>query len=562
MSTRTSVSLAAALDQMAAPSTPAEPAGAPGAGRRRRSARSPRRFAAATLCGPALVGLGRRRQQRGGRAARPPLAADGAVVVGRRGLAAPGDAARADAVSAAGARLLLRASTPGRLPAGGKVHLRLWLAERIADEMGAANLAGAPWMRVVRAGARREGRQARRPARHPARDRHPHAGRRVLDRARGRPAGSLDRRRRRARRAGGGRPGLGSAAAACCCPGADVGARAEIAPGRPSSAPCRPTRPGRGPRPGAVGAGRGPWAGERPAQPPGLAGRVRRQWPSLISLLPVLAVLVAGLARAGGGRGRTRLAAAAAGCWPSGLPVGRRGRLRRSRPAGRGAWCGSSASATLEGHHPVHGRQAWQAWSMLRLLDEARTWLFPLYSSSLTPAWLRALGAKVGTDVEASTVLLIPKPDHHQRRCVPRRRHPARRLRARRRLAADRRVKIGKHAFVGNSGMTAPGRKVPKQGLVAVLSAAPRRKQGEGGTSWLGSPPAELRRRPADTDDSRTYHPAHAAAGGPRAGRGCCRLLPRDGRGRDLARRRGGARGRLPTRPAGGWRPLARRAWC
>ena len=28
------------------------------------------------------------------------------------------------------------------------MHLRLWLAERIADEMGAANLAGAPWMRV------------------------------------------------------------------------------------------------------------------------------------------------------------------------------------------------------------------------------------------------------------------------------------------------------------------------------------------------------------------------------------------------------------------------------
>ena len=62
----------------------------------------------------------------------------------------------------------------------------------------------------------------------------------------------------------------------------------------------------------------------------------------------------------------------------------------------------------VEGHHPVHGRQAWQAWSVLRVLDEARSWLFPLYSSSLTPAWLRALGAKVGKDVEASTVLLIP----------------------------------------------------------------------------------------------------------------------------------------------------------
>ena len=51
-------------------------------------------------------------------------------------------------LAAAGARLLLRGVTPGRHPRGGKVHLRLWLAERIADEMGAANLAGAPWMPV------------------------------------------------------------------------------------------------------------------------------------------------------------------------------------------------------------------------------------------------------------------------------------------------------------------------------------------------------------------------------------------------------------------------------
>ena len=42
-----------------------------------------------------------------------------------------------------------------------------------------------------------------------------------------------------------------------------------------------------------------------------------------------------------------------------------------------------------------------------------------------------------------------------------------------RRLAAGRAVKIGKRAFVGNCGMAAPGRKVPKHGLVAVLSAAP-----------------------------------------------------------------------------------------
>ena len=136
----------------------------------------------------------------------------------------------------------------------------------------------------------------------------------------------------------------------------------------------------------------------------------------------------------------------------------------------------------------------WQAWSTLRVLDEARTWLFPLYSSPLTPTWLRALGARVGADVEASTVLMIPTLTSVNDGAF---------------LADDtliggyelgggwlriERVKIGKRAFVGNSGMAAPGRKVPKRGLVAVLSAAPRRKTAKAGTSWLGSPPATLRR--------------------------------------------------------------------
>ena len=69
------------------------------------------------------------------------------------------------------------------------------------------------------------------------------------------------------------------------------------------------------------------------------------------------------------------------------------------------------------------------------------------------------------------------------------------------------RVKVGKHAFVGNSGMAAPGRRVPKRGLVAVLSAAPRRTKAKAGTSWLGSPPTKLRRAAGDGDGSRTYDP-------------------------------------------------------
>ena len=131
------------------------------------------------------------------------------------------------------------------------------------------------------------------------------------------------------------------------------------------------------------------------------------------------------------------------------------------------------------GYHPVRSLRAWQAWSILRVLDEARTWLFPLYSSSLTPAWLRALGARVGSDVEASTVLLIPTLTTVSDGAF---------------LADDtliggyelgggwlriERVKVGKHAFVGNSGMTAPGRKVPeaRPGRRAVGGTATEARQ-------------------------------------------------------------------------------------
>ena len=57
-------------------------------------------------------------------------------------VAAPGRMA----LTAAGARILLRKVEPGDYPRGGRIHLRLWLAERLADELGAANLAGATWM--------------------------------------------------------------------------------------------------------------------------------------------------------------------------------------------------------------------------------------------------------------------------------------------------------------------------------------------------------------------------------------------------------------------------------
>ncbi|WP_316300396.1 non-ribosomal peptide synthetase, partial [Clavibacter michiganensis] len=50
------------------------------------------------------------------------------------------------AISAVAARLLLRGLEPGDHPRGGRWHLRIWLAEQIAQQIGAVGLAGAPWI--------------------------------------------------------------------------------------------------------------------------------------------------------------------------------------------------------------------------------------------------------------------------------------------------------------------------------------------------------------------------------------------------------------------------------
>ncbi|PQM43997.1 hypothetical protein C1Y40_05844 [Mycobacterium talmoniae] len=113
------------------------------------------------------------------------------------------------------------------------------------------------------------------------------------------------------------------------------------------------------------------------------------------------------------------------------------------------------------GYHPVRSRVGWQLWATERLMDSARNYLFPLYASLLTPWWLRLLGAKVGRGTEISTVLQTPKFTVVADGAF---------------LADDTMVasyelgggwihvaqaSIGKRAFLGNSGITQPGRGCP-----------------------------------------------------------------------------------------------------
>ena len=140
-------------------------------------------------------------------------------------------------------------------------------------------------------------------------------------------------------------------------------------------------------------------------------------------------------------------------------------------------------------------------------MDAARNYLFPVYAGLLTPWWLRLLGAKIGKGTEISTALLIPEV-HRRSRTV--RSSPTTPWWRPTNWAAagstSPRATIGKRAFLGNSGITQPGRRVPDDGLVAVLSATPHKAKA--GSSWLGSPPVRLRRAPTAADALRTFHPS------------------------------------------------------
>lgn len=407
-------------------------------------------------------------------------------------------------LTAAGARLLLRGLAPGTYPRGGRVHLTLWLAERLADEMAAATIACAPWMRsYARALGADVGGYA---------DLHaipPVTGMLTLGTgASVEPEVDLSGHWLDGDVLHVGRVSVGRdarvGARSMLLPGARVGAGAEIAAGSAVFGAVPGGEAWSGAPATVVGLARGPWEDRRPPHRPAWV-LAYAAMAVLISLLPVVAVLV-GLAVAAPLLGDAGSFADGAARAVAVLPLAVVAALVVLAAS---VWLLVRVlSLGLEGgHYPVHGLRAWQAWSILRALDEARTWLFPLYSSSLTPAWLRALGASVGSNVEASTVLMIPTLTSVSDGAF---------------LADDtllggyelgggwlrvERVKVGKHAFIGNSGMTAPGRKVPKQGLVAVLSAAPRRTQAKSGTSWLGSPPTRLRRQAGQADDSRTYHP-------------------------------------------------------
>ncbi|SNX57263.1 non-ribosomal peptide synthetase-like protein [Streptomyces sp. TLI_55] len=401
------------------------------------------------------------------------------------------------AIAAGGARLLLRGVRPGRYARGGSVHLRLWAAERLAEFSGATGLTGAWLERYARALGAKVG---------PDVDLHslpPVTG--MLKLGRGAAVESevdlsgwwLDGDRLEI-----GQVKVGAHAVvgtrSMLFPGARVGKRAEVAPGSAVTGQIPTGQRWAGAPAVKLGKAKRNWPKDRPRR--GTSWRVMYGVAGFgLSALPVLA----GAAAFAVGRlfftPDAPLTGALIALVPATLAFGAAYALLIL------VGVRLLSLGLREGTHPTHSRVGWQAWTVTQLMDRSRETLFPLYAGLVTPVWLRLLGMRIGRGAEVSTVLALPSLTTVGEGAF---------------LADDTltapyelgggwmrigRAEIGRRAFLGNSGMTAPGRSVPDGGLVGVLSATP--KKAKKGSSYLGLPPVKLPRSTADGDQSRTYDP-------------------------------------------------------
>ncbi|MCP2627926.1 amino acid adenylation domain-containing protein [Mycolicibacterium smegmatis] len=418
------------------------------------------------------------------------------------------------------ARMLLSGLQPGTYRRGGAVHLRVWFAERLAEASGAENLAGAPWMVYY---ARALGNSVGKGV-----DLHsapPVTGMAKLGhRCSIEPEVDLSGHWIDGDQFHVGPITVGNdatiGARTTLLPGATVGKNADVAPGSAVVGKVKNGQYWKGSPAVKSGKARHPWPDHRPPRAPVWVA-VYGVTSILLGSLP-LAGLAAGLAVIGWGIRDTATPVEAilpALAWtPVATVVAVLTYAVLTVLGVRVLSVGLS-----EGYHPVRSRVGWQLWATERLMDAARNYLFPVYASLLTPWWLRLLGAKVGEGTEISTALFTPKFTEVQDGAF---------------LADDTMVAsyelgggwihvakatIGKRAFLGNSGITQPGRKVPDDGLVAVLSATPHKAKA--GSSWLGSPPVRLRRKATAADVLRTFHPSPRLKA-MRAAVETCRVIP------------------------------------
>lgn len=139
--------------------------------------------------------------------------------------------------------------------------------------------------------------------------------------------------------------------------------------------------------------------------------------------------------------------------------------------------------------------------------------LHTLYATLYTIPFLKALGAKIGKDVEISTVTHISPelfevgdgsffadasmagtPKVYNNNVI------------------YEKIKVGSRTFIGNSALVPINANIGDDCLIGVMSVPPNKEKTENGTSWLGTPAMYLHKRDINNDFSKeeTYKPTKA----------------------------------------------------
>ena len=165
------------------------------------------------------------------------------------------------------------------------------------------------------------------------------------------------------------------------------------------------------------------------------------------------------------------------------------------------------------GQYPVCSRVGRRWWLWCRLQEFSLGLIGSFYATTFLPYWLRALGAKIGRDVEISTVtgfvpeLLQVDDGAFVADCVAL--GTATVALGQLTLAP---VAVGARAFIGNSAVVPGGHAVPADALLGCLSIvpSPAALAGQVGGAWFGSPPIILPQRQASTAFAigTTYRPS------------------------------------------------------
>ena len=171
------------------------------------------------------------------------------------------------------------------------------------------------------------------------------------------------------------------------------------------------------------------------------------------------------------------------------------------------------------GYYSSRSTTAWAVWLTHVLMQKTLTSTYFLYASALTPAFLRALGARVGKNTEIYTVETIPHLTWIGDRCFLADHSMCSAPRYRGGWVHLGTTVVGEGSFVGNSAIVGPDRDLPEDSLVAVLSSTPYRALR--GSSWLGRRVRSIPRVKIDADESRTFNPTV----GLRIGRGAIETL-------------------------------------